>query len=110
MTSLEVLEEVDLGNWLSTTLLGGGAVEQRHLAGQGGNGGSSGHTQWSYYTADAGGTGGTGNGGDLVSNNSYNPYDSRAGYGGHTELVSMVIYASGNLTVASVVKFQLRKI
>ena len=49
------------------------------------------------------GTGGTGNGGGSGgSNNSYNPYDSRAGYGGHTGTgASMVIYASGNLTVAS---------
>ena len=46
---------------------------------------------------------GTGNGGGSGgSNNSYNPYDSRAGYGGYTGTgASMVIYASGNLTVAS---------
>lgn len=82
---------------------GGAGGTATSYAGQGGNGGASGHTQWSYYTADAGGTGGTGNGGGSGgSNNSYNPYDSRAGYGGHTGTgASMVIYASGNLTVAS---------
>ena len=82
---------------------GGAGGTATSYAGQGGNGGASGHTQWSYYTADAGGTGGTGNGGGSGgANNSYNPYDSRGGYTGQTGTGgSLVIYATGNITVAS---------
>lgn len=84
---------------------GGGAGGTATTLGRnGGNGGASGHTKWSYWTADAGGTGGNGNpAGSGGSNNSYNGSDSRAGYGGHSGSVSasMVIYATGNITVNS---------
>ena len=72
-------------------------------AGKGGKGGNSGYTHWGYYTADAGGSGGTGNpGGDGGTNNSRNASDSRAGYTGDTGTgASLVIYATGNITVNS---------
>jgi hypothetical protein len=72
-------------------------------AGDGGNGGASGYTHWGYWTGDAGGSGGTGNpGGSGGSNNSRNASDSRAGYTGNTGTpASLIIYATGNLTVAS---------
>ena len=82
---------------------GGGGGTATAYAGTGGGGGASGHTKWGYWTADAGGTGGTGNGGGGGgTNNSYNGSDSRAGYSGHTGTGgSLIIYAEGDLTVAS---------
>ena len=83
---------------------GSGGGSASNYSANGGGGGNSGYTKWGYYTADAGGTGGNGNpAGGGGSNNSYNPYDSRAGYGGHSGSVgaSMVIYATGDITVNS---------
>ncbi len=82
---------------------GGGGGNAQANAGDGGNGGASGYTHWGYWTGDAGGSGGTGNpGGSGGANNSRNGSDSRAGYGGDTGTpAALIIYASGNLTVAS---------
>jgi hypothetical protein len=82
---------------------GGAGGTATSYAGKGGNGGASGYTNWGYATADAGGSGGTGNGGgNGGTNNSRNASDSRAGYAGDTGTpASMVIYATGNITIAS---------
>jgi len=82
---------------------GGSGGTATAYAGTGGSGGSSGYTHWGYWTQDVGGTGGTGNdGGSAGANNSRNGSDSRAGYGGYDGTGgSLVIYCTGNLTVAS---------
>lgn len=82
---------------------GGAGGTATAYAGTGGSGGASGYTHWGYWTQDVGGTGGTGNdGGSAGANNSRNPSDSRAGYAGYDGTPSsMVIYATGNLTVSS---------
>ena len=82
---------------------GGSGGTATAYAGTGGSGGSSGYTHWGYYTQDVGGSGGTGNGGGSGSaNNSRNPYDSASGITGYTGTPSsMVIYATGNITIDS---------
>jgi len=70
----------------------------------GGGGGNSGYTLWGYWTSDKGGIGGNGNpAGAAGANNSRNPSSSQSGAVGYSSSVSgsMVIYATGNITINS---------